>query len=305
LTNCYLVQYWWTMAAAHDVEALLLQLGQLGSLGKLQGKLRVSGEAPSTRALALSWPELDDVLPDGGLPQGVVELTAPRALGGSTSVALAAVRAGQARGEDAWCAWVDPEATLHGPGVTAAGVDLARMLVARAPRSQLARIAVKVVASGAFEVVVIDFDAVPGVETENAGKTTGQNARQNARQNRWAPEVLVRKLALAAESNGATVLLLTDASRPHAVPWPVALRIELSRPRPYDLVVRVAKDRRGRVGLAKTIPFRPVLRADGTSAAPPRRGRDQDGTSAAPPRRGRDQDGTSAAPPRRGRDQAL
>jgi len=253
------------MAVAHDIEALLLQMGS-------RGLPRPSGDGSSTRALALAWPDLDDVLPDGGLPRGVVELTAPRALGGSTSVALAAVRAGQARGESAWCAWIDPEGTLHAPGVAAAGVSLARMLVARAPRAQLGRVAVKVVASGAFEVVVIDFDAVPRVDAEtaaagrtagpSAGRRTGLRTGQNAGPKRWAPEVLVRKLALAAEQNGTTVLLLTDAlsARARAVPWPVALRVELSRPRPHELVVRVAKDRRGRVGLAKTIPFRPLLR---------------------------------------------
>jgi hypothetical protein len=72
--------------------------------------------------------------------------------------------------------------------------------------------------------------------------------------------VLVRKLALHAEEGGATILLLTDARAHRAVPWPVALRLELSRPNERDLDVRVAKDRRGRVGVKKTIPFasRPV-----------------------------------------------
>jgi hypothetical protein len=32
--------------------------------------------------------------------------------------------------------------------------------------------------------------------------------------------------------------------------------MELSRPGPRDLIVRVAKDKRGRIGIAKTIPFR-------------------------------------------------
>ncbi len=68
----------------------------------------------------------------------------------------------------------------------------------------------------------------------------------------------MRKLALAAEPSGATVLLLTDASKPRAATWPVALRLELSRPEPGSLAVRVAKDRRGRVGLARTVPFLPV-----------------------------------------------
>jgi hypothetical protein len=71
-------------------------------------------------------------------------------------------------------------------------------------------------------------------------------------------EVLVRKLALAAEPSGATVLLLTDSTRPRAASWPVTLRLELSRPDVRTLSVLVAKDRRGRVGPARTLPFRPV-----------------------------------------------
>jgi recombination protein RecA len=228
------------MAAAPDLDTLLAQLG---------GKLRfAAGEAP--RALPLEWPGLDGVLPDGGLPRGVVELTAPNARGGGTSVALAAVKAGQARTNGAWCAWIDPEGTLHAPGVVAAGVDLARMLVVRAPRALVPRVAVKVVASGAFEVVVVDADAI-------AGATAAHDEHRGVERGR---ERMARRLALAAEPSGATVLLLTDSTRPRAVPWPVALRLELSRPDARTLSVRVAKDRRGRVGLAHAVPFVPVTR---------------------------------------------
>ena len=189
----------------------------------------------------------------------MVELSAPHALGGSTSVALAAVRAGQARARSAWCAWLDPEGTLHAPGIVAAGVDLDRMLVVRPPRAQLARVAVKVVGAGAFEVVVVDFDAVPGASID-AGAA---GALAVKKKKTWAPEVLVRKLALSAEASGSTVLLLTDSTRPRAMPWPVSLRLELSRPTRNDLIVRVAKDRRGRIGLVRTVPFVPVLRTAG------------------------------------------
>lgn len=235
------------MAAAHDIEAFLERLGAKA------GGANARDNGPG---LVLSWPGLGDLLPDGGLPRGVVELAAPRALGGSTSVALAAVRAGQERSRRAWCAWLDPEGTLHAPGVAAAGVELDRMLIVRPPRDQIARAAVKVVGAGAFEVVVIDFDAVPG-----ASLTPGDGATKKKKT--WAPEVLVRKLALCAESSGSTVLLLTDSARPRAIPWPVALRLELSRPNRNDLVVRVAKDRRGRIGLVRTVPFVPVLASAG------------------------------------------
>src|SRR2546421_6298879 len=92
--------------------------------------------APVEAPLVLGWPELDAALPDGGLPRGVVELAAPRALGGGTSIALAAMRAAHARDARAWCAWIDPEATLYAPGVAAAGVDRARLLVVRPPREE-------------------------------------------------------------------------------------------------------------------------------------------------------------------------
>ena len=124
------------------------------------------------------------------------------------------------------------------------------MLVVHPPRPLLARVGLKVTTSGAFEVVVIDFAAVP------FGAANEPNPKLEIK-----PEVWVRKLALAAETTGTTVLLLTDALRARAVPWPVALRVELSRPRPDDLEVHIAKDKRGRVGLAKTVPFRPVSKA--------------------------------------------
>lgn len=218
------------MSAAHDVESLLARLGSKVHLA--------NGDEPA-RPLVLSWPGLDALLPDGGLPRGVVELAAPRALGGGTSVALAAVRAGQAQDKSAWCAWIDPEGSLHAPGVVAAGVDSARMLVVRSTTVELARVALKVVASGAFEVVAIDVGTPP------------------------RGEVLVRKLALAAEPGGSTVLLLTDSTRPRPAPWPVSLRLELSRPDLHTLSVRIAKDRRGRVGPARTLPFLPVQRLAG------------------------------------------
>jgi hypothetical protein len=129
-----------------------------------------------------------------------------------------------------------------------AGVDLARLLVVRPPRSELARIAVKVAAAQAFDVLAIDMDPVPGAARVPVDRT-------RTRKRAWPSEVLVRKLALLASEGGATVLLLTDATLPRAVPWPVAMRLEVSRT-PESIALRVAKDRRGRVGLAKTVPLR-------------------------------------------------
>jgi recombination protein RecA len=226
-------------------EAAIAELfGRLGSRLERAESL----EASSTK-LCLDWRELDAALPDGGLPRGVVELAAPRALGGGGSIALAAVRAAQLRDAKAWCAWVDPESTLYAPGVAYAGVDLARLLVVRPSRAEMARAAVKVVASRAFDVVVVDVDAVAGTTREHAAN--GAKKRRAA----WPMDVTVRKLALVAGEGGTTVLLMTDSLAPRAVPWPVALRLELSRTE-SAIDVRVAKDRRGRVGLVKTVPLR-------------------------------------------------
>jgi recombination protein RecA len=211
--------------------------------------------AADSSKLSLGWPELDAALPDGGLPRGVVELAAPRALGGAASIALAAIRAAHERDAKAWCAWVDPEATLYAPGVAFAGVDLERLLVIRPPRAEVARIAVKVAASRAFDVIAIDVDVVPGASA--AAPTKSSKSTRNKR-SAWPMDVLVRKLALLAAEGGATVLLLSDSSLPRAVTWPVALRLELSRT-PDAIALRVAKDRRGRVGavgVVKAVPWR-------------------------------------------------
>ena len=260
------------MAAAQDVQALLARIGSPSKL-RLAGLHLPPAEAltAACRPLVLAWPGLEEVLPDGGLPRGVVEFTAPRALGGATSLALAAVRAGQECAREAWCAWIDPEVSLHAPGVVAAGVDLTRLLLVCPPSTDVGRSAIKVVGSGAFEVVVIDFERLDSrsacAERLDGGSAaappqTPQPSYKTSNYKRTlAPEVLVRKLALLAEQHGTTVLLLTDSTRRRAMQWPVALRLELARPSRTELSVRVAKDRRGRVSMAKTIPFRPLLHA--------------------------------------------
>ncbi len=253
------------MAAAR-LDALLQQLGsRIAQAETLDGQ--VLGEnAP----LVLGWPELDAALPDGGLPRGVVELTCPRALGGATSIALCAVRAAHARDARAWCAWIDPEGTLHAPGMAMAGVDLARLLVVRSPRADLGRISVKVAAARAFDVIVIDMDAIHGAPPLPRASPKKRGPGRAA----VLPEVLVRKLALLAIEGGARILLLTDANAKRGAPWPVALRLELSRT-PDALALRVAKERRGRVGLVKTVPLRTRPLGDGNSKASPERGQMQ------------------------------
>ncbi len=216
-------------------------------------------EGPN-ETLPLLWPEFEGVLPDRGLPRGVVELASPRALGGGTRVALAAVRGGQQRGPGAWCAWLDPDGSLYAPGVAKADVDLQRLLVVRPPRKSLAEVAVKLVASSAFEVVVVDFAPTALVRPARALGTTAsaQRAPRTSRKPRTLrPEVLVRKLALFAGERGSTVILLTDSAEPRPLPWPVSLRLELTR-RPGALTVKVAKERACRLTTSQ-VPWRDLV----------------------------------------------
>jgi len=245
------------MSEAVDLKKLLSRLTESSKLSSSLEEVRYG--------LSLSWPGLEALLPGGCLPRGVVELSAPFALGGATSVGLAAICAGQAKAATAWCAWVDPERSLYAPGVVAAGVDLSRLLVVCPPRGRLGQVSVKVAASGAFEVVVVDMHPIFGAGSGRGRWTSkADSSKPGSKTTRaWPAEILVRKLALAAEASSASVLLLTDSTLPRATVWPTALRLELGRPNRLEQTLRVAKDRRGRIGLVKTLPFRPLVKASG------------------------------------------
>jgi recombination protein RecA len=119
-------------------------------------------------------------------------------------------------------------------------VDLARLLVVRPPISALGRVAARVAQSRVFSVIVVDLVGVPG-------------RRPEVRLDRWVNPV--RRLAMAVEGMETTVILLTDALAPRALPLPVALRLEVERAATDRLRLTVAKDRRGRVAPAKTVPL--------------------------------------------------
>jgi hypothetical protein len=229
----------------------------LARLGVLQG---TESLLPSRAVLALGWPELEQALPDRGLPRGVVEIAAlprlhgkashasaqrcPESMrGGATSIAIAAMRSVHASDAQAWCAWITPAhedvPSLYAPALAQAGVDLDRLLVVRPSPQALARTVVKVAASGAFALVVIDAPHRNDLRSSAPSSKRGASGPMHD-----AGAVVVRKLALAAEESGTTSLVLTSALAPRTVPWPVAMRIEVER-RPDALALRVTKDRRG------------------------------------------------------------
>jgi recombination protein RecA len=236
---------------------------ELARLGVLMGTQTL---LPAEAVLALGWPELEKVLPDRGLPRGVVEIAArPWSLrpypssanaksafkcSGATSIAIAAVRSVHAADPSAWCAWIlSPNVPLlYAPALVQAGVDLSRLLVLRPSRQALARTAVKSAASGAFSLLVVDApqpqDLAALHETSRRTAALHSSATRVPRASSDGGAVAVRKLALAAEESGTTSLLLTSALAARSVPWPVALRLEVER-RPDALSVHVTKDRRG------------------------------------------------------------
>ncbi|MBN2197438.1 MAG: recombinase A [Polyangiaceae bacterium] len=223
---------------------------RFAGVGSREGASGLGHAALAAAALPLGIGPLDVLLPDGGVPRGAVtELSLVGGAAFGTSLVLAACRSAQEQsrlrgGELAWCAFVDPTSSLHAPAVTAAGVRLERLLVVRPPLEALSRVAVRLAESQVFAVVVIDLVGVPGATVMPPLKPSVAFGRAMAL-GKWAR--VVRRLALATASTDTCVLLLTAEEAPRPVPLPVALRVELRRLGRYELGLRVAKDRRGRL----------------------------------------------------------
>lgn len=216
------------------------------------------------KALPIGIRCIDEALPEAGLPRGaVVEIAAPRGLARATTLALGACASAQsaarlragASATGAWCAWIEPVATLFAPAVARAGVDLARLLVVRPTFDVLGRVAVRVAASRAFSVVVVDIASVPGSRSDAmAGAQNGRAAPiAGTSMDRWT--TTVRRLALAIEGSDTTVVLLTDRHAARSMPLPTAMRLELDRPSEDALSLRIAKERRGRIMAPVRIPL--------------------------------------------------
>jgi recombination protein RecA len=223
--------------------------------------------AAGRSVLPFGLPELDELLPDRGLPGGaVVELAVRGAASLASSLVLGAFRSAQqlalnCGGDAAWCAFIDPSQTLYAPGVAASGVDLEHLLVVRPPLDALGRVALRLAESQAFAVIAIDALGVPGAELNVALGT-------------WAR--VIRRMAMSIEGTPSSILLVTDANAPRPLPLPVALRLEIARPSDNRLSVRIAKERHGRVSGTRSVGWKTedsaserahgILRTRGTGA---------------------------------------
>jgi hypothetical protein len=198
-------------------------------------------------------PPLSVVIPEGGFPKGaVVELMSPANVGHGLGVALAACAASQEQsarlgGDAGWCAFLDPDRTLFGPAVQASGVCLERLLVLRPARQLLARVAVRVASSRLFSVIVVDVASVPGAAAGPSG-----DHRFESMQAWWKA---ARRLALAVENTNTTLFLLTRSEAHRQSSLPVAMRVELENRGADLLVVRVAKEKHGRVTAPRQVSW--------------------------------------------------
>ena len=241
-----MLAFFWA-ATMFSVVALPAALAHLSPRLVQAGALEGEAQGPKGQPLPFGVEELDRLLPDGGLLRGgVVELSiAGSGLG--TTLALGAVRAFQEQraasfggSRKPWCAFVDPSGTLYAPGVAASGVALDRLLVVRPDVEAIGRVALKLAESAVFDLVVVDLLGTLGRPLELSLARFGR---------------VVRRLAMAVDGTDKSVLLLTDALTPRALPLPVAQRIELTRPTAGRLLVRVAKDRRGRITMQRPIAW--------------------------------------------------
>jgi len=232
-------------------EALQALRSQTPKSGALASSVVLGGAARGEREPLLMSPPLSGVLPEGGFPRGsVVELSSPANLGHGVSVALAAcaasqeesVRAGRDR---AWCAFLDPDQTLFGPALQERGVALDRLLVLRPPRHLLARVAVQVAAARIFSVIVVDVSSVPGASPREQYRFESMET--------WSK--VARRLALSLEKTPTTLFLLTRTEAHRPLSLPVAMRLELENLDPDHLVVRIAKEKFGRVTSPRQIAW--------------------------------------------------
>jgi hypothetical protein len=142
-------------------------------------------------------------------------------------------------GEESWCAFIDPSASLFAPGVARLGVNLARLLVVRPDADAVERVAVRVADAKAVALMVVDLRGAFG---DLPISTT-----------RW--QRTVRRLALAVKQVATIVLVITPEGPSRTLPLPVAMRLEFARASAESFELRVGKERTGRVSSPRTVSW--------------------------------------------------
>ena len=151
--------------------------------GPLAG--RVAIHAASTGIV-----EIDEALPWGGLPRAMVhDVIAPSSSG--AGIGFAAVMSAAIAGDTEHVVWCGRADNLYGPGLAAFGLDLRRLLMIETPnKDDIPWVLEEAVRSKAPAVVV------------------GMMPRRTISAKGSAYDVMLRRLQLACERGGVTVLLV-------------------------------------------------------------------------------------------------
>ena len=217
----------------HLRQSNMLRLAQQSTASLLTTGSQLESAQGEKEQEKLLW---QDRLQQGKLAQGgVVEIAVSGGAALATSVSLNVCRFAQQRtqelyGETAWCAFADPAASLYAPGLRATGVDLSRLLIVRPDEDALGRVALKLVESQVFPVVVIDTMGICGAEMEQSLAS-------------WVK--IVRRLSLALSGSQGSAILLTNQHARRPLPLPVLQRIELSRHSGQEISVNVPRCKSG------------------------------------------------------------
>jgi hypothetical protein len=181
-------------------------------------RAREQGCTSARPAVPTGYAALDRCLPGAGWPsQGLIEILVDRTGIGELSLLLPALAqlcgVGQ---EGGWLAWISPPHPPYAPALAAAGIDVSRILVVRAPPAEWAM--EQALRSGACSAVL------------------GWAACREA--------LSLRRLQLATEQSRCFAVVfrgLREAQRPS----PAVLRIALEGTR-HGLEARILKSRGGR-----------------------------------------------------------
>lgn len=173
--------------------------------------------SPAVEGMPTGFPQLDELFPGGGWPRGALtEILIPRQ--GVGALALVLPTLARLSQEKRWLAWVAPPHLPYAPALTAAGVNLSRLLLIH-PRAH--------------------SDGLWAIEQTLRSGTCGAVLAWPTAGDSKA----LRRLQLAAETGQSWGLLF----RPEHVasqPSPAAIRLRIT-PEPGGIAVHVLKRRGG------------------------------------------------------------
>jgi recombination protein RecA len=224
------------------------------------------GSAASARVLRLDdlvrlgpSPEVDADASPWGLAAMRGRLVEISARGATATLTTAAELVLEAQRAAEPVAWVVPwsldsrTATFYPPDVAETGIDLAALVVVRAPSTiAAARAAERLLRSGAFGLVVLDFAASCSGDLE-------------ANRAQHLPDQVLGRLVSLAQSHDAAVICLTEkTSEAGSLGSLVSMRAEAMRLRQpgsssetgFEVTIRALKDKRRGPGWSKRLKAR-------------------------------------------------